>query len=104
MIPVLPGLIVARALPLTTLAGLATGAYTLHGGVIRHAAGTGRGRGIPVCRDPPGVVYYRYLPLSHLTLHRVSTGRTRIAEPSGGHESREPCHNETSIIMPSNRR
>lgn len=36
----LPGLIVARAIPDTTLAGLASGTYTLQGGVIRWAAGT----------------------------------------------------------------
>jgi hypothetical protein len=36
----LPGLIVARALPVETMLGLLSGQYTLQGGVIRWAAGT----------------------------------------------------------------
>jgi hypothetical protein len=54
MIPFLPGLIVARALPETALAGLVTGAYTLHGGVIRHAAGTAQGGQIVAHLLPAG--------------------------------------------------
>lgn len=38
----LTGITVSRALPDATLAGLALGHYALHGGVIRHAAGTAR--------------------------------------------------------------
>ena len=40
---VFPGWIVERAIPYETLIGLATGKYTLHGGVIRWAAGTAKG-------------------------------------------------------------
>lgn len=40
MIPTLAGMIVARAIPDATLAGLAMGQYALHGGVVRWATGT----------------------------------------------------------------
>jgi hypothetical protein len=39
---VFPGWILTRGIPYETLIGLATGQYTLHGGVIRWAVGTER--------------------------------------------------------------
>jgi hypothetical protein len=66
MLNILPGLTVAREIPFEVIRGLLTGQLTLHGGVIRWAAGTAKAGQIVRHLLPLGTPALAMLPLSTL--------------------------------------
>lgn len=63
LVDFLPGVLLAREIPHSVLSGLATGAYTLHGGVVRHAAGSVAGGQIVAHLLPTTVPQLSFAPL-----------------------------------------
>ncbi|MCI5119032.1 MAG: hypothetical protein D3913_14040, partial [Candidatus Electrothrix sp. LOE1_4_5] len=78
----IPGWAIARSIPTDVWAGLVTGQYTLHGGVIRYAANTARAGQIvrhliPAVADP-----FRAIPnlINTYQLHQLSGQVTSLTQ------------------------